>query len=86
MCERRWPGPWPSFDGIGADRLVVGKPGCAGCAGSNYFDAADMDSLFTAISKGTLTTHSSSLPAALFLLFTAPFTKERVSPSEDGVP
>lgn len=44
-----WPGPWAAFDGIGADRLVLGKPGCAGCAGSNYFDAKDMNELFTSL-------------------------------------
>ena len=25
---RWWPGPWAAFEGIGADRLVLGKPGC----------------------------------------------------------
>ena len=33
------------FHGIGADRLVLGKPGCQGCAGSDYLDLAGMSSL-----------------------------------------
>ncbi|MDB4981475.1 MAG: hypothetical protein JWM82_2227, partial [Myxococcales bacterium] len=37
-----FPGPWAAFGGIGADRLVLGKPGCQGCAGSNYLDPAAM--------------------------------------------
>jgi hypothetical protein len=37
-----YPGPWAAFGGIGADRLVLGKPGCQGCAGSNYLDLASM--------------------------------------------
>jgi hypothetical protein len=40
-----YPGPWAAFDGIGADRLVLGKPGCQGCAGSNYLDLAAMKRL-----------------------------------------
>jgi hypothetical protein len=37
-----YPGPWAAFAGIGADRLVLGKPGCKGCAGSDYLDLAGM--------------------------------------------
>jgi hypothetical protein len=40
-----YPGPWAEFDGFGADRLVLGKPGCQGCAGSDYLDLAGMQSL-----------------------------------------
>jgi hypothetical protein len=40
---RYYPGPWAAFAGIGADRLVLGKPGCQGCAGSDYLDLAGMD-------------------------------------------
>ena len=40
-----FPGPWAAFDGIGADRLVLGKPACQGCAGSNYLDPAAMKDL-----------------------------------------
>ncbi len=37
-----FPGPWAAFAGIGADRLVLGKPGCQGCAGSDYVSLTDM--------------------------------------------
>src|SRR5450432_3644341 len=40
-----FPGPWAAFAGIGADRLVLGKPGCQGCAGSNYLSLDDMKAL-----------------------------------------
>ncbi len=40
-----WPGPWPAFGGLGADRLVLGKPGCQGCAGSDYLSLSDMQSV-----------------------------------------
>ncbi len=40
-----YPGPWPAFAGIGADRLVLGKPGCQGCAGSDYLDMPGMTQL-----------------------------------------
>jgi Glycosyl hydrolases family 18 len=40
-----FPGPWPAFAGIGADRLVLGKPGCQGCAGSDYVGLSDMQTL-----------------------------------------
>jgi hypothetical protein len=40
-----YPGPWAAFDGFGADRLVLGKPGCQGCAGSDYMDLAGMSDL-----------------------------------------
>ena len=40
-----YPGPWAEFDGFGADRLVLGKPGCQGCAGSDYLDLGGMQSL-----------------------------------------
>eukprot|EP00041_Stephanoeca_diplocostata_P008846 m.132610 g.132610 ORF g.132610 m.132610 type:complete len:458 (-) comp17504_c0_seq6:2361-3734(-) len=46
---RWWPGPWAGFDGVGADRLVLGKPACHGCAGSNYIDAGIMKSLIAAV-------------------------------------
>jgi hypothetical protein len=47
--EDRWPGPWPAFAGFGADRLVLGKPGCQGCAGSNYLAPSDMQSLIASL-------------------------------------
>lgn len=31
-----FPGPFSAFDGVKASRLVLGKPSCNGCAGSNY--------------------------------------------------
>jgi hypothetical protein len=40
-----FPGPWAAFGGIGAERLVLGKPGCQGCAGSDYLSPADMKDL-----------------------------------------
>ena len=40
-----YPGPWPAFGGVGADRLVLGKPGCQGCAGSDYLDMPSMQTL-----------------------------------------
>jgi hypothetical protein len=40
-----YPGPWAAFDGFGSDRLVLGKPGCQGCAGSDYLDLGGMSSL-----------------------------------------
>eukprot|EP00035_Acanthoeca_spectabilis_P039755 m.64841 g.64841 ORF g.64841 m.64841 type:complete len:457 (+) comp9730_c0_seq2:126-1496(+) len=49
---RWWPGPWAQFEGIGADRLVLGKPGCNGCAGSNYISEANMLSLLRSIGNG----------------------------------
>ncbi|HEY8091750.1 MAG TPA: hypothetical protein VIF09_27990, partial [Polyangiaceae bacterium] len=49
-----WPGPWPAFSGIGADRLVLGKPGCNGCAGSDYLSLADMQTVIAAL-DGKLT-------------------------------
>jgi hypothetical protein len=49
-----YPGPWAAFAGIGADRLVLGKPGCRGCAGSNYLDLAAMKDLLTSL-DGKLT-------------------------------
>lgn len=42
-----YPGPWAAFDGIRADRLVLGKPGCNGCAGSNFLDLGAMKQLVT---------------------------------------
>ena len=42
---RFYPGPWVAFDGIGAERLVLGKPGCQGCAGSNYLGLDSMHTL-----------------------------------------
>jgi hypothetical protein len=44
-----WPGPWPAFAGIGADRLVLGKPACQGCAGSNYLAPSDMQTLIASL-------------------------------------
>ncbi|HVX96594.1 MAG TPA: glycosyl hydrolase family 18 protein [Polyangia bacterium] len=41
-----FPGPWAAFGGIGADRLVLGKPACRGCAGSNYLSPTAMKDLF----------------------------------------
>jgi len=42
-----YPGPWAAFGGIGADRLVLGKPGCQGCAGSDYLDLTGMSDVLT---------------------------------------
>lgn len=39
---RYYPGPWAAFAGIGSSRLVLGKPGCQGCAGSDYLDLDGM--------------------------------------------
>ena len=51
----RWyPGPWAAFAGTGADRLVLGKPGCQGCAGSNYLDLAATKELLASL-DGRLT-------------------------------
>ena len=44
-----FPGPWPAFNRVGADRLVLGKPGCHGCAGSDYVDLADMQTLLAGL-------------------------------------
>ncbi len=44
-----YPGPWAAFGGIGADRLVLGKPGCQGCAGSDYLDLATMKTLIAGL-------------------------------------
>jgi hypothetical protein len=41
-----FPGPWAGFGGIGANRLVLGKPACQGCAGSNYLSPTAMKDLF----------------------------------------
>ena len=38
----------------GAQRLVLGKPGCRGCAGSNYLDLTAMKDLLTSL-DGRLT-------------------------------
>jgi hypothetical protein len=43
------PGPWATFAGTGPQRLVLGKPGCQGCAGSNYLDLAAMKNLITSL-------------------------------------
>ncbi|HKE19090.1 MAG TPA: hypothetical protein VKB80_29650 [Kofleriaceae bacterium] len=37
-----FPGPWPAFAGIGTQRLVLGKPGCQGCAGSDFLSLESM--------------------------------------------
>jgi hypothetical protein len=44
---RFFPGPWAAFAGFGADRLVLGKPGCQGCAGSNYIDMTAMKQIIS---------------------------------------
>jgi hypothetical protein len=44
-----YPGPWAAFAGTGAQRLVLGKPGCRGCAGSNYLDLAAMKDLLDSL-------------------------------------
>ena len=49
-----YPGPWAAFGGTGASRLVLGKPGCRGCAGSNYLDLAAMKELIASF-DGRLT-------------------------------
>jgi hypothetical protein len=36
---------WPAFAGVGSERVVLGKPGCRGCAGSNYLDMPSMQRL-----------------------------------------
>jgi hypothetical protein len=45
----KWPGPWPAFAGLGADRVVLGKPGCQGCAGSDYLAPGDMQTLLASL-------------------------------------
>jgi hypothetical protein len=55
-----WPGPWPAFGGIGADRLVLGKPGCQGCAGSNYLSLSEMQTVIAAL-DGKLTKPSGGI-------------------------
>jgi chitinase len=45
------PGSWPAFVGLGADRLVIGKPGCRGCAFSNYLDPASMKQLIAQLDR-----------------------------------
>ncbi|HMI84198.1 MAG TPA: hypothetical protein VK550_08890 [Polyangiaceae bacterium] len=49
-----YPGPWAAFAGTGAQRLVLGKPGCQGCAGSNYLDLTAMKDLLGSL-DGRLT-------------------------------
>jgi hypothetical protein len=44
-----FPGPWAAYAGTGSERLVLGKPGCQGCAGSNYLDLAAMKDLLTSL-------------------------------------
>jgi chitinase len=44
-------GAWPAFAGIRADRLVIGKPGCRGCAGSDYVDLPHMQQLIKSLDK-----------------------------------
>src|SRR5262249_49664770 len=46
-----YPGPWAAFAGIGADRLVLGKPGCLGCAGSDYLDMPGMTMLISMLDQ-----------------------------------
>jgi hypothetical protein len=42
---------WPAFVGIGADRIVLGKPGCAGCADDGYLDVAAMSGLISSFDR-----------------------------------
>jgi hypothetical protein len=49
FAYRFFPGPWAAFSGFGADRVVLGKPGCQGCAGSNYLSLADMANVLAAL-------------------------------------
>ena len=60
-----YPGPFPAFEGIGADRLVLGKPACAGCAGSNYFDLKEMSQLLGSV-KTALAPSKTSFGGVLF--------------------
>ncbi len=47
-----WPaGAWPAFAGVGANRLVLGKPACSGCAFSNYLALEDMHALLAALDR-----------------------------------
>ena len=48
----RWfPGPWPAYAGFGADRLLLGKPACKGCAGSNYLSYEQMNQLIAGFDR-----------------------------------
>jgi len=49
FAYRFFPGPWAAFGGFGADRMVLGKPGCQGCAGSNYLDLGAMSQILAAL-------------------------------------
>lgn len=42
---------WPAFAGVGSERLVLGKPGCSGCAGSNYLDLASTQRLIARLDR-----------------------------------
>jgi hypothetical protein len=42
---------WPAFAGVGAQRLVLGKPGCAGCAANNYLELASMQQLLARLDR-----------------------------------
>jgi hypothetical protein len=42
---------WPAFAGVGARRLVLGKPGCAGCAANNYLELASMQQLLARLDR-----------------------------------
>jgi len=44
-----YPGPWASYSGMGSERIVLGKPGCQGCAGSNFLSTNDMLSVITGL-------------------------------------
>lgn len=48
-----WPGPWMAFAGFTPERLVLGKPSCHGCAGSDYLDMDTLFSVFNGL-KGKL--------------------------------
>ncbi len=44
-----YPGAWSAFAGIGSDRLVLGKPGCQGCAGSDFLALSDMQTVIAGL-------------------------------------
>lgn len=49
----RWyPGPFPGFAGVGSRRLLLGKPACKGCAGSNYLAPGEMVRAISTIVEG----------------------------------
>jgi len=44
-----FPGPWAAYMGLGSTRLVLGKPGCQGCAGSDYLAYTDTLNLINSL-------------------------------------